>query len=252
MKALILAAGLGTRLKPITDNIPKALVEVNGTPILRHLILTLKRHGADEIVVNVHHFADKIKEFLKGNDFGVEISISDETDELLDTGGGIVKAMPLLFSKNDQPVLIHNVDIISNADLKELMDSSFNGHPNYNGSSLLISERESTRKLIFNSELKLRGWHDLKTDKYRKVGNEEKVLKEYSFSGIYAMSRESIEEMKQLMGTGKFSVMEYFLNPLRKIDVRGVSQTNLKLLDIGKPATLLQAPALLNEVNVFS
>ena len=76
MKALILAAGLGTRLKPITDNIPKALVEVNGTPILRHLILTLKRQGADEIVVNVHHFADKIKEFLKGNDFGVEISIS--------------------------------------------------------------------------------------------------------------------------------------------------------------------------------
>ena len=251
MKAMILAAGLGTRLKPITDSIPKALVEVEGVPMLERVILALKRQGFDRIVVNTHHFSDQIKNFLKGKDFDVEIEISDETNDLLDTGGGIVNAMPLLFKKDKSPVLIHNVDILSNADLRSLMTESEKAR----GSILMVSSRDSSRKLIFDSGMELKAWHDLKNGNYRPERYEscqEELDKEYAFSGIYAMSYDAIEEMKDLIGTGKYSVMEYLLNPDRKENVKGFLQLGLKLIDIGKPATLAQASELLKDSNLNS
>ena len=117
MKAMIFAAGLGTRLKPLTDHMPKALVPVAGKPMLEHVIQKLITFGCDEIVINVHHFADQIIDFVKEkNNFGITIHISDETDMLLDTGGGIKKAASFFH----EPFLIHNVDILSNVDLKSL------------------------------------------------------------------------------------------------------------------------------------
>lgn len=243
MKAMILAAGLGTRLKPLTDTIPKALVEVGGKPMLENVILTLKSQGFDKIVVNVHHFARQVEDFLKNKDYGIEIKISDETNELLDTGGGIVKAFPLLFKDDDSPVLIHNVDIIGKADLLKVMKEVEENK----GASLLVSERESSRKLIFDNDYELKGWHDLKSDKYRpKNLNLTTGDISLAFSGIYALSKRSIEEMKELMGEGKFSVIDYFLHPLRKVKICGVLQKDLSLIDIGKPATLLQARYILN------
>ena len=119
MKAMIFAAGLGTRLKPVTDTIPKALVPVNGKPLLEHIILKIKNAGFDEIIVNVHHFPDQIIEFIElNNQFGIRIEISDERDRLLETGGGIKKAE--WFFDDNQPFLVHNVDILSNLDLKKL------------------------------------------------------------------------------------------------------------------------------------
>ena len=236
MKAMILAAGLGTRLKPLTDHKPKALVEVDGVPMLERVILTLKRQGFSYIVVNVHHFADQIKDYLASKDFGVDISISDESDVLLDTGGGIVKAAPLLFKYDEQPVLVHNVDILSNAGLGELMEL------NDNLTKLLVSERDSSRKLIFDENLNLKGWHDLKTDRYRPdnfINSPD--FKEYAFSGIYLISKKSVDEMKLLLGEGKYSVMDYFLHPDRNEKIEGVFDSDLRLIDIGKPATLSQA-----------
>ena len=247
---MILAAGLGTRLKPITDTLPKALVEIEGVPMLQHVILSLKKQGFDKIIVNVHHFANQIIEFLDTNKFGVDIKISDESDSLLDTGGGIVKAYPLLFNNDDSPVLIHNVDILSNANLKGLMDES---NKNTIGSNLLVSDRESSRKLLFNKEMNLCGWHDLKNNKFRLIGDRKKEnTSELAFSGIYVVTKDAVEEMKNLCETGSFPIMDYFLNPLRKLPVKGLGQPNLRLLDIGKPATLSQAPSLLNELNTVS
>lgn len=240
MKAMILAAGLGTRLKPLTDNIPKALVEVKGVPMLERVICNMKDQGFNQIVVNVHHFAEKIIEFLNTKDFGVEISISDEKGKLLDTGGGIVNAMPLLFKNDDSPVLIHNVDILSNAVLKDVMDSVKD-----NGAALFVSERGSSRKLIFDKHMNLRGWHDINKEKFRPEGYcLSKDDSELAFSGIYAMSLKGVEEMEAKMGKEPFSVMDYFLLPTREKNIKGVKSETLKILDIGKPATLLQASSM--------
>ena len=241
---MILAAGLGTRLKPLTDTIPKALVEVNGVPMLERVILTLKNQGFNEIVVNVHHFSQMIIEFLKEKKFGVNILISDESNQLLDTGGGIVKAMPILFKDDRIPVLFHNVDILSNADVGKVINESKSNSKGV----LLVNDRNSSRKLICDQEMNLRGWHDLKNENYRPEGIERELdssLKEFAFSGIYALTYENIDEMRKLMGDVKYSVMDYFLNSSRKVGLKGLEQKDLKLLDIGKPATLSQASELL-------
>ena len=246
MKAMILAAGLGTRLKPLTDKIPKALVEVDGVPMLERVILSLKSQGFDKFVVNVHHFSSQVKEFLKNRDYGVEIKISDETEQLLDTGGGILFAKSLLFKEDSSPVLIHNVDILSNANLKTVLKTS----EKWDESLLLVSDRESSRKLIFDRQCHLAGWHDLKNNMFRPENFEfTSDFHELAFSGIYSMSQEAIEEMEFLMGCRKFSIMDYFFNPERKSRIKSIHQENLKLLDIGKPAILLQAPELLSELN---
>ena len=236
MKAMILAAGLGTRLKPLTDRIPKALVEIEGVTMIERVIRTLKLQGFDYIVINVHHFSNQVTDFLNSREFGVEIHISDESEELLDTGGGIVKAAPLLFRKNDNPVLIHNVDILSNAELNKLVKESDET------SSLLVSDRESSRKLVFGPDRKLKGWKNLTTNSFLP---SDLIIqpddRELSFSGIYVLNRKTIEEMEKLKGRGKFPIMDYFLDERRKEIIQGIEARNLKILDIGKPATLLQA-----------
>ncbi|MCH5228032.1 MAG: NTP transferase domain-containing protein [Muribaculaceae bacterium] len=234
MKAMILAAGLGTRLRPLTDKIPKALVEVDGVPMLELVIETLKRQGFTSIVVNVHHFGQQIIEFLRAQDFGIDIFVSDESDTLLDTGGGIVKAAPLLFNKDKEPVLVHNVDILSTANLYDLMQES--------ASRLLVSDRESGRKLIFDEGMELRGWHNLSADCYKPEHIEvQPDWRELAFSGIYTITQAAVEEMKRLLGEGKYSIMDYFLHPERHEILKGVEQNGLKILDIGKPTTLSQA-----------
>ena len=244
MKAMILAAGLGTRLKPITDKIPKALVKVDGIPMLQRVILKLKSQGFNYIVVNVHHFTEQIIDFLSKKDFGIEIVISDESDALLDTGGGIIKARNLLFKYDNNPFLVHNVDILSNGDLDEIEKGIMGG------ACLLVSNRPSGRKLIFDEGMTLRGWHNLDNGAYRPAEFQlKKGDIELAFSGIYSMSRRGVEEMERLLGYGKFSVMDYFLHPDRKERIQGMEQKGLKLIDIGKPATLSRASEILKELS---
>lgn len=159
MKAMIFAAGTGSRLKPLTDHTPKALIPIGGKPMLEHVILKLKSSGFDQIVINLHHLGNQIVDFLEANNnFGVRIEISDESDYLLDTGGGIKKATSLLCG--NEPFLIHNVDILSNVDLKKLYDTHVQTNPL---ATLLVSQRNTSRYLLFNKENRLCGWRNHET-----------------------------------------------------------------------------------------
>ena len=157
---MIFAAGLGTRLKPLTDRIPKALVPVNGIPMLQHVILKLKQAGFTEIVINIHHFGEQIISFLQAHqNFGIMVRISDEREELLDTGGGIKKAIP--FFSGNEPFLVHNVDILSDTDLKALYDYH---RQSTNDATLLVSQRETSRYLLFDKDnARLCGWINKQT-----------------------------------------------------------------------------------------
>ncbi len=238
MKAFILAAGLGTRLKPWTLSHPKALVPVGGIPMLRRVIESIRQQGFDSIVVNTHHFSNQIIDYLHENNFGIDIVISDESARLMDTGGGIVKAEELLASGGSH-FLIHNVDILTDVDLKDFINKAGKSNADV---FLLVSRRNSTRKLIFDSEMRLKGWHNLKTNEYIpsdyifQEGDEE-----FAFSGIYAMNDVSVSEMKALFGNAPFPIMNYFLNTDRICKVKGMSVNDINIIDIGKPETLEKA-----------
>ena len=240
MKAMIFAAGLGTRLKPLTDHCPKALVPVAGQPMLELLIGKLKEAGFDELVINVHHFADQIRDFLQAHEnFEIPIDISDETDCLLDTGGGLAKAAPLL--KGEKGYLIHNVDILSNMDLKELC----NDHASHAEAlaTLLVSPRKTQRYLLFDDQHRLQGWVNKATGDTKPAGfvYEPGRYREYAYSGIQVVSPALLQQLPQ----GKYSIVDYYLSICPQQSIRCFVKENLKLMDIGKPETLLQAEEFL-------
>lgn len=254
MKAFVLAAGLGKRLRPFTLTNSKALVEVAGVPMLERVILRLKEEGFDDIVINIHHFGDKIIDFLKRHDnFGLRIRISDERDILRDTGGALLHAAELLTEDGD-PFLIHNVDILSNASLGDLMESH-----NQSGrdATLLVSDRDTSRKLIFDDKNNLIGWHNSLNGVYRPDSIKEIILDsvftngchENAFSGIHIMNPlRMIEEMNRQGRNAEepFSVIDYYLEAITNLNVGAEVSSSLSIIDIGKPATLSQANNLLS------
>ena len=233
---MIFAAGLGTRLKPLTDHMPKALVPVAGKPMLEHVIGKLKSAGFDEIVINVHHFADQIINFLKEKDnFGIRIWISDESEELLDTGGGIKKAAPYF----DEPFLVHNADILSNIDLKAM----YNYHlTSSNDATLLVSPRKTVRYLLFDEGNRLQGWVNKDTLQTKPEGfvYHPEVQKEYAFGGIHVISPTLFKYMEDGW-TGKFSIMDFYLRTCHEAQLGNYVKEDLQLIDIGKPDTLVKA-----------
>lgn len=243
MKAFVLCAGLGTRLRPWTLTRPKALVPVGGVPMLERVILRLKDEGFTRIVVNVHHFASQIQDFLDTHDFGVKVLVSDERAALLDTGGALLHAAPLL-CRDSEPILVHNVDILSNAPLHRLMDKHRQSGA---GASLLTSGRDSSRRLVFDSKGVLRGWHNLKTDEWKPAGfRPEADMAQEAFSGIHVINPELIEQMPSQGWSGKFSVIDYYLaeSGLHS-NILHQYLSGLQLIDIGKPETLKQAEQLI-------
>ena len=242
MQAMIFAAGLGTRLKPVTDTMPKALVPVGGKPLIGHVIGRLKEAGTDKIVVNVHHFASQIIDFLRTNDnFGVDISISDESDKLLDTGGGI-KAAARLFD-HGRPVLVHNVDIMSNADLKRLYGSHAGAEV-----TLLVSERITKRYLLFDDAMRLVGWTNIETGEVKTPYKELDVAAchRYAFSGIHVISPDVFRYMDDF--PDKFGIIDFYLKVCDKIEIKARLQEGLRLLDVGKADTLAEAEALFSRM----
>ena len=232
---MIFAAGLGTRLKPLTDHMPKALVPVAGKPMLEHVILKLIASGFDEIVINVHHFAEQIIQFIQANDnFGITIHISDETEMLLDTGGGIKKAASFFH----EPFLIHNVDILSNVDLKSLYEFHLTSG---NDATLLVSPRKTVRYLLFNESNRLCGWVNKETFQTKPEGfvYQPDIQKEYAFSGIHIVSPSLFGYMEEW--TGKFPIMDFYLQTCKEARLGGYAKEDLQLIDIGKPETLAQA-----------
>lgn len=234
---MIFAAGIGSRLKPLTDNIPKALIPVNGKPMLEHVILKLKAFGFDQIVINIHHLGEQIIDFLKANNnFGIQIFISDEKDYLLDTGGGLKKAQQFL--QGDEPFLIHNADIISDIDLKKLYDSHLENNPL---ATLLVSQRETSRYLLFDKSNKLCGWRNRETGEIKSFYPyfDPSHYQEYAFGGIHVLSPQIFDWLQEW--TGRFSIINFYLSVCAKTNIRAYVAEDLHLLDIGKPETLAQA-----------
>lgn len=225
---MIFAAGLGTRLKPLTDTMPKALVPVGGRPLLWHVIMKLKDSGFERIVVNVHHFAQQIIDYLAANqNFGLDIRISDESEKLLETGGGIKKALPLFDPHS--PILIHNVDILSNVDLSQL---------DVDVPTLVVSERKTKRYLQFDESMQLIGWKNIETGEVK--GREGRSL---AFSGIHVFHPSLFPLLNDW--PERFPVMDFYLKVCAHHLVRGIEVKNLQLLDVGKLDTLEQAKSFI-------
>lgn len=236
MNAFIFAAGLGTRLKPLTDTMPKALVPVGGKPLLYHVIEKLKSAGIKKIVINIHHFGEMIVDYVKeNNNFGIDIIFSDERQMLLETGGAIKHAVDLL---GDEPFLIHNVDILSNVDIKALI----NAHTESNSAAtLLVSKRNSTRALLFSSDGNLTAWTNKTTGEVKTPYESIDIatLEEFAFSGIHIFT----PRLFKYFGAypEKFSIIDFYLNTCKEEKIKAYTQTNLQLLDVGKLDSLEKA-----------
>ena len=255
MKAMIFAAGLGTRLKPITDTLPKALVPVGGRPLLEHVARKLKAAGIDEAVVNVHHFADMIEKWIAddaGNENGTGLSmqVSDERAELLETGGGILKARPYL--QGCGSFLIHNVDILSNLDINRFVSQMHEDAL----ATLLVSNRETSRYLLFDPQtMHLVGWTNVKTGEVKSPYPDlrpESCVK-MAFSGIHVISDKVFEVMEQYVKekglheqscNPRFPIIDFYLSVCAKCPVQAVVADDLQLIDVGKLDTLEQAELL--------
>lgn len=242
MRAMLFAAGLGTRLRPLTDTMPKALVPVAGRPLLEHTLHRLIDAGATEVVVNIHHFGEQIIQYLSQHDFGIEIRISDEREALLDTGGGLRQALSL-FSSVDSPILIHNVDIFSNANLAD-----FYAHQHKHDVVLLVSKRETQRYLLFDHNRRMVGWTNVATGEVRtpfphlNPADCEKL----AFAGIHGVSPRISSFMEHYPQA--FPIMQFYIENCDKLDISGVIQSDLHLLDVGKQNSLVAAESFLKEL----
>ena len=245
-KALIFAAGLGTRLRPLTDDRPKAMVEIAGKPMLQHVIERVAAAGFEDITINIHHFGQTIIDFLEQNgNFGLNIHISDERGLLLDTGGGILKARQWL--DGNEPFLVHNTDIISTLDLKAFYDY----HVEHDAlATILVKERQTQRYFLFDNDDRLCGWTNKATGEYKP--DPEKLqgrdLHELAFGGLHVISPRIfplLERYRRQEGE-KFSITPFYVNECKHYVIRGYHpDADYQWLDIGKPETLAQAQELL-------
>ena len=242
MNAMILAAGTGTRLKPMTDTIPKALVPVGGIPMLEHVILKIKAAGFTHIIINVHHFGEQIINFLASkNNFGLTIHISDERNYLMDTGGGIKQASRFL--DGNEPFLVHNVDIFSNVDLQAM----YRSHVDSNAlATLLVAPRQGARQLLFSKAEQLCGWRNRETGEVKSFFpnfDPSKYL-EYTFGGVHVISPEIFNLMEEW--TGKFSIINFYLSICTRNPIRFYTESEIQLIDAGKTKGLEIAEQCLN------
>ena len=231
MKAFVLAAGLGTRLRPLTDRMPKALVPVGGVPLLEQLFIRLKDAGYDEIVVNVHHFADMIEDFLaEKENFGLKVEISDERDLLRETGGAIRHAAPLLESPEGH-FLVHNVDIISDLDLRWFDARFATGDGQL--ADLLVTGRKTSRYLLFDDSMRLVGWTDIRTGEVRSPypGLDPESCRRLAFSGIHNISTAILPLMASW--PEKFSIIDFYLSLCDKYLIRGIEADGVSIFDAG-------------------
>ncbi|MDR1746374.1 MAG: nucleotidyltransferase family protein [Tannerella sp.] len=243
MKAMVLAAGVGSRLKPLTDTMPKALVPVNGKPMLEHILLKLKTSGFTHVIINVHHFGKQITDFLDSRQhFGLQIDISDESGYLMDTGGGIKQAAPFL--NDGEPFLVHNVDVFSNVDLKDMYECHVASKAL---ATLLVASRQTSRYLLFNKDNCLCGWCNRETGETRSFypGFDPSQYTEYAFSGIHIISPDIFRWMDDW--TGKFSIINFYLSICPKTVIRPYTMENLRWMDAGKIESFADVQAWLKE-----
>lgn len=240
MQAMIFAAGLGTRLKDETANKPKALVEVGGKPLLQRAIEKLTAEGVTRIVVNVHHFAPQVIDFINGRDWGVPIFISDESKKLLETGGGLKFAKHLFSS--EEPILIYNVDILSNINLQDVLAA----HTKTNAiATLVVRQRETQRYFKFDAEHNLVGWINKKTGE-TKVSRHENFQEatEMAFSGIHIVEPQIFDFMPE---EDRFSIVQVYLELAKTKNIKGYFDDSDLWMDVGKPAQLEEVRRIFEE-----
>lgn len=234
---MILAAGLGTRLKPFTDFHPKALAPVHGKPVLAWTIDYLYQYGVRDIIINVHHFADQIISFV--NSFerpGLKLHISDEQDMVLETGGGLKKAS--WFFDNGEAFILMNADILTTMPLNEFIDFHYR---NKGLVSLAVSKRESSRCFLFNEENQLCGWRNKLKNETKFSRNSKDDLVEMAFGGIHIIDPSFFKYLTQV---GKFSIVDTYLEVAKTEKILGFDHSAYTLLDIGKPESLLLAETM--------
>lgn len=247
-QAMILAAGLGTRLKPLTDSMPKALVPVGDRPLLDLNIRKLQAQGYDRFVVNIHHFTQQIVDYVAQQDYAPLVHFSDETEALLETGGGLKKAAPLF--ADDEPILIHNVDILDNVDYNWFSRQ----HQEDEDAVLLVSRRKTKRYLLFDNAMRLMGWKNIETGEIkspyeyiRRTGLSQhgESLNMFAFSGIHSFSPRLFPLMDRF--PDRFSIIDFYLSVCHRSRIVGLLKNDLQMLDVGKLDTLHDAEKFLKE-----
>ena len=231
-QAMILAAGLGTRLKPLTDTMPKALVPVGGKPLLEWNIRKLQAQGYDRFVINIHHFAQQIRDYVAQQDYAPLVHFSDETSQLLETGGGLKHAQNLF--SDEEPILIHNVDILDNVDYAWFARQ----HQTDEDAVLLVSQRKTKRYLLFDNAMHLMGWKNIETGEVK--GCEGRSL---AFSGIHLLGPNTFPLFDQM--PDRFGIIDFYLKFCQQYVFLGNEKRNLRLLDVGKLDSLEQAEQFL-------
>lgn len=237
LKAMILAAGLGTRLKPFTDMHPKALAIVNNKTILQRNIEYLASFGIKEVIVNIHHFPKQIIDLIKSNHgFGSDITFSDESDEVLETGGGIKKAA-WFFEKDDNPFVVMNVDILTDLNLHAMMDQHIKMKPL---ATLAVTNRLTSRYFLFNESGQLCGWKNNTTAEQKMSRHPEEII-EKAFSGLQILSPGIFSLIKN---HGKFSIVDTYLDLAKTQSIHAFDHSGSKLIDTGNPQSLIKASEL--------
>jgi len=261
---MILAAGLGTRLKPLTDTMPKALVPVAGTPLLDLNIRKLHSQGYDRFVVNIHHFAQQIVDHVAAQDYAPMVHFSDETAMLLETGGALKKAQALF--RDDEPILIHNVDILDNVDYQWLSHQ----HLPDEDAVLLVSRRKTKRYLLFDNAMRLMGWKNIETGEVKSpfqwlresnitiddnlqvvasANSQWPIAKShlyaFAFSGIHSFSPRLFPLMDRF--PERFPIIDFYLSVCHRSHIVGLVKNDLQVLDVGKLDSLEQAEQFLSK-----
>ena len=237
MKAMILAAGLGTRLKPFTNSNPKALAVINGKTILQRNIEFLAGFGITDLIINVHHFAKKLIEFLKINEnFGSTITISDESDEVLETGGGLKKTQ-WFFEDETTPFVLMNVDVLTDIHLRTMIDQHNKLKPL---ATVAVTNRHTSRYFLFDEVNYLCGWKNVKTGE-QKISREASKYVQKAFSGIHVLSPKIFSLINL---EGKFSMVDLYLDLATSHTIMAFDHNNSKFIDVGKPESIEQAEKL--------
>lgn len=238
---MILAAGLGTRLMPLTASTPKALVKVNGTTLLEIAIRRLAAHGSREIIINIHHFPEQMLAFIRDyRQPGVTLAVSDESGELLDTGGAILHARWFLDGK--EPFLVHNVDVISDISLDDLYQSHIKSG---NLATLAVSERKSSRYFLFDKKSHLAGWKDTANNVIRHAGRADITSRPLAFSGIHVISPGIFPLLTE---KGRFSIVDAYLRLAEKHPICAFRHSPDQWFDVGKPGQIEPAAAYLSSI----
>lgn len=223
MKGMVFAAGLGTRLRPLTDSVPKALVELGGVAMLERVLTRMKSCGIGEAVVNVHHFADKVRDFLREHDdFGMRLHISDESGMLLDTGGGVAAAADWL--SGDEPVLLHNADIYTDVDFAEMLRVH---EASGADATLLTGHRATSRYLLFDKNMRMHGWTDIRSGRVRPERLDISGLETMAFGGVHIVSPRLVEDICRYgrdNGKNVFSITDYYIESCGRMYIKGWCQ----------------------------